>query len=85
MGGHRDLVAWQKAMKLVRDVYRCTSEFPKHEVYGLASQLRRAAVSIPATWQEEQIETLAASFTNWLERPEDLWPKWKRKSRLPAI
>ncbi len=52
MGGHRDLVAWQKAMKLVRDVYRCTSDFPKHELYGLASQLRRAAVSIPSNLAE---------------------------------
>ncbi len=52
MGGHRDLVAWQRSMKLVRDVYRCTSDFPKYELYGLASQLRRAAVSIPSNLAE---------------------------------
>ena len=52
MGGHRDLLAWQRAMTLVRDVYRSTSGFPKHELYGLASQLRRAAVSIPSNVAE---------------------------------
>jgi four helix bundle protein len=52
MGGHRDLVAWRKAMGLVRDIYRSTAEFPKHEMYGLASQLRRAAVSIPSNLAE---------------------------------
>jgi four helix bundle protein len=52
MGGHRDLVAWQKAMSLVRDIYRHTENFPKHEVYGLASQLRRAAVSVPSNVAE---------------------------------
>ncbi len=52
MGGHRDLVAWQKAMSLVRDIYRHTENFPKHEVYGLASQLRRAAVSVSSNVAE---------------------------------
>ncbi|MBI1740545.1 MAG: four helix bundle protein [Acidobacteriales bacterium] len=52
MGGHRDLIAWQKAMGLVRDIYQHTGEFPKHEVYGLASQLRRAAVSVPSNLAE---------------------------------
>ena len=52
MCGHRDLVAWQKAMSLVRDIYRHSENFPKHEVYGLASQLRRAAVSVPSNVAE---------------------------------
>ena len=52
MAGHRDLLAWQKAMGLVKDIYRCTAEFPKHEIYGLVSQLRRAAVSIPSNLAE---------------------------------
>lgn len=52
MGGHRNLVAWRKAMALVTDIYRSTAEFPKHEMYGLASQLRRAAVSIPSNLAE---------------------------------
>jgi four helix bundle protein len=52
MRGHRDLVAWQKAMQLARDVYILTNTFPKHELYGLTSQSRRAAVSIPSNLAE---------------------------------
>jgi four helix bundle protein len=50
--GHRDLVVWQKAMRLVTEVYRVTSAFPKHELYGLVGQIRRAAVSVPSNVAE---------------------------------
>jgi four helix bundle protein len=49
---HRKLVAWQKAIKLVRLVYRETAGFPRDEIFGLTSQLRRSAVSIPANIAE---------------------------------
>jgi len=52
MRGHRDLVAWQKAMELVTEIYRATQNFPKGELYGLVSQLRRAAVSVPSNLAE---------------------------------
>jgi four helix bundle protein len=53
MGGtFRDLVAWQKAMDLVAAIYRCTRSFPDEERFGLVSQLRRAAVSIPSNIAE---------------------------------
>lgn len=48
----RDLIVWRKAHEFVLAVYGYTKEFPKHETYGLASQLRRAAVSIPANIAE---------------------------------
>jgi four helix bundle protein len=51
---YRDLVAWQKAMNFVMEVYRITKSFPRDEVYGLASQLRRAAVAIPTNIAEGQ-------------------------------
>ena len=43
---YRDLVAWQKAMELVTEVYRITKKFPQEELFGLTSQMRRAAVSM---------------------------------------
>ncbi len=52
MRGHRDLVAWQKAMHLTKQIYALTNSFPKHELYGLTSQLRRAAVSVPSNLAE---------------------------------
>jgi four helix bundle protein len=49
-----DLIAWQKAMDLVTEIYRITKQLPKEEVFGLISQLRRAAVSIPSNIAEGQ-------------------------------
>lgn len=47
-----DVEVWQKAHKFVLDIYRVTENFPKHELFGLTSQLRRAAVSVPANFAE---------------------------------
>jgi four helix bundle protein len=44
----RDLRVWQEAMRLAAEIYRGTASFPKHELYGLSQQLRRAAVSVPS-------------------------------------
>ena len=51
---YKDLVAWQKSMSLVTEVYRATAAFPKDELFGITSQLRRAAVSIPSNIAEGQ-------------------------------
>lgn len=51
-GNYKDLKAWQKAMNLVLLVYRCTQGFPKQELYGLTSQMRRAAVSVASNIAE---------------------------------
>jgi four helix bundle protein len=44
----KDLIVWQKAYRLVLEIYKLTDLFPKHEIYGLAQQIRRTAVSIPS-------------------------------------
>jgi four helix bundle protein len=49
---HKDLVVWKKAMRLVLNTYRYTKFFPREETYGLAAQMRRAAVSIPSNIAE---------------------------------
>jgi len=48
----RDLIVWQKAMELVTLIYQLSKSFPKDELYGLISQMRRTAVSIPANIAE---------------------------------
>ncbi len=48
----QDLVVWQKAHQLVLSVYRFSKDFPKSEIYGLTSQIRRSAISIPANIAE---------------------------------
>lgn len=48
----KDLIVWQKSHQFVLDVYRMSENFPKTEIYGLTSQLRRAAVSIAANIAE---------------------------------
>lgn len=52
MRPHQRLEAWSKALELVIDIYKRTEHFPKEERYGLTSQIRRAAVSIPANIAE---------------------------------
>ena len=49
---HHDLDAWQLAIGLVKDVYALTASFPPHETYGLASQIRRSAISVPSNIAE---------------------------------
>jgi len=49
---YRDLDIWKKSIELVKDIYRLTEKFPKQEMYGLVSQMRRAAISIPSNVAE---------------------------------
>jgi four helix bundle protein len=63
---YRDLIAWQKAMVLVTDVYRWTACFPKGEIYGLTAQLRRAAISVPSNIAEGQGRVSTGEFKQFL-------------------
>ena len=49
---YKDLIVWQKAMNLVVAIYELTENFPKEEMYGLTSQIRRSAVSLPSNIAE---------------------------------
>jgi four helix bundle protein len=63
---YRELIAWQKAMDLVEGVYQVTLKFPRHEMYGLSSQLRRAAVSVPSNIAEGQGRRYTKEFIRFL-------------------
>ncbi len=65
---YRELIAWQKAMDFVMEVYQATKTFPRDEVYGLATQLRRAAVLVPASIAEGQARYSAGEFHHFLGR-----------------
>jgi len=65
---YRDLQIWQCSMDLVRQIYSATGNFPKQEIFGLASQLRRAAVSIPSNIAEGQGRGTDRSFTLFLKQ-----------------
>ena len=52
IGGYRDLLVWQRAMELVVVIYKLTEKYPKCELYGIVSQMRRSAVSIPSNIAE---------------------------------
>jgi len=63
---YKDLEVWQKAMDLVVKCYQITKNFPKSEVYSLASQLQRAAVSIPANIAEGRERKYSKEFVQHL-------------------
>jgi four helix bundle protein len=63
---YRDLVVWQKALDLVTEVYAATSGFPREEVFGLTSQLRRSAVSVPSNIAEGQGRATKGEFIQFL-------------------
>jgi len=63
---YRDLEVWQRAMVLVTDIYGITQAFPRDETYGLTSQLRRAAVSVPANIAEGWGRNMTKEFIQFL-------------------
>ena len=52
MSTFRDLLIWQKSMTLITQIYQSTNQFPKEEIFGLTSQIRRNAISIPSNIAE---------------------------------
>jgi four helix bundle protein len=62
----QDLRVWQEAMDLTEEIYRVTIDFPKHELYGLTSQMRRAAVSVPSNIAESKGHRSDLEFVRFL-------------------
>ena len=65
-GSNREIKVWQKAIELVADIYSCTRSFPREELYGLAGQLRRAAVSIASNIAEGKGRRTDREFLQFL-------------------
>ncbi|MGB8889190.1 MAG: four helix bundle protein [Candidatus Korobacteraceae bacterium] len=69
MQSYKELLAWQQSMQLVSSIYRATKLFPREEVYGLTSQLRRSAVSVPSNIAEGQGRSTRGEFLQFLGHP----------------
>ncbi len=63
---HKDLDAWKEAMELAESVYQLTRHFPKEEIYGLTSQVRRAVVSVPSNLSEGAARPSRKEFVMFL-------------------
>ena len=63
---YRELIGWQKSVELVTQIYSITKEFPRDEIYGLTSQLRRSAVSVPSNIAEGQGRATKGEFIQFL-------------------
>jgi four helix bundle protein len=63
---YKDLIVWQKARAFVTEIYRATESFPKAEIYGLTSQLRRASVSVASNIAEGQGRLTKGEFCHFL-------------------
>ena len=66
----KDLIVWQKSILLVKQIYKLTSVFPADEKFGLISQLRRAAVSIPSNIAEGQARRTTGDFIHFVSNAE---------------
>jgi four helix bundle protein len=63
---YRELIVWQDGIKLAKAVYKLTEKFPRQEVYALADQIRRAAVSVPSNIAEGQARKSPGDFRRFL-------------------
>jgi four helix bundle protein len=70
VGGFKDLLVWRKGIQLVKEIYKLTKPFPADERFGLVSQMRRAAVSIPSNIAEGQARKTTGEFIQFLSHAE---------------
>jgi len=67
MRKYKDLIIWQRSVKLATDIYEITSDFPSEEKYGLVSQMRRCTVSIPSNIAEGAGRSSNKEYSRFLE------------------
>jgi four helix bundle protein len=67
---YRDLIVWQKSIELAKQLYRLTAKFPNEEKFGLISQIRRAAVSVPSNIAEGQARNTTGEFILFISHAE---------------
>ena len=67
---YKDLHVWQKGMQLAKEIYLLTGKFPSEEKFGLVSQMRRAAVSIPSNIAEGQARNTSGEFVQFISHAE---------------
>jgi four helix bundle protein len=70
IGSYRDLLVWRKGIDLVRSIYQITKTFPQDERFGLTSQIRRAAVSVPSNIAEGQARHTTREFIHFVSTAE---------------
>ena len=66
MKTHKDLDIWQRGIGLVKEIYKVTADFPREELYGLSSQMRKAAVSYPSNIAEGAARLSKKEFIHFL-------------------
>jgi len=66
LNSYKELKVWQKSIKLVKEVYKITNQFPSNETYGLSIQMRRAAISIPSNIAEGYLRKNLKEYSQFL-------------------
>lgn len=67
MANFKELLVWQKSINFVTEIYEVTNNFPKDEMYGLTSQIRRASISIPSNIAEGNSRRSVADYLQFLK------------------
>lgn len=67
MGNYMELIVWNKSVDLVTEIYSVTTIFPKEELYGLTSQIRRASISVPSNIAEGHSRRSTSDYLQFLK------------------